>query len=117
MLKITLDEGYIFDILAVINVKIGQSSGFVKTKLVNSFTDLSSEIKDQIGEIKFNKIIISDEYKDLFQTNKEVFHLIDLAKQDKVLASEVQVSNHKRFLAKSKLQNKFFDGEISEVKI
>lgn len=117
MLKISLDEGFIFDILSILNVKIGQTNGFIRSQLIQNFEDLSLEIKDQIGISKFNKIIISDEYKELYEINKLVFESVDLAKQDKILASEVDKRNYARYIKKTELQKKFFNEEIREVKI
>lgn len=117
MIKISLDEGYCFDILAIINNKILNSHGENKDKLIKSYELLASEIKDQIGQNIYEKIVCSDEYIELFNINKRVFELVDLAKNDKILASEVDKANYSRFVFKTRLQKKFFNNDIKEVKI
>lgn len=117
MITVSLDEGYIFDILAILNVKISQSSGQIKDKVISNFQFLSNEIKNQIGESLFNKIICSEEYKNLYNANKLVFDLVEKAKKDEVLASVVDSANYDRYLCKIKLQNKFFQTEVKEIKL
>lgn len=117
MIMISLDEGYIFDILAILNVKITQSSGQTRDKIITNFQFLSNEIKNQIGESLFNKVICSDEYKNLYNANKLVFDFVEKAKKDEVLASVVDLANYDRYLCKVKLQNKFFQTEVKEIKL
>lgn len=117
MLTITLDEGQIFDIISILNVKILKSSGQTKDNIIQNYQFLSNEIKNQIGESLFNKIICSDEYKDLFNANKKTFEAVDLAKTDLIRASEAYMLNNDRFNKKIALQNKFFNSPCKEVKI
>jgi nitrogenase subunit NifH len=117
MINISLDEGYVFDILAILNVKISETSGQTKDKIIANFQNTSQQIKDQIGESLFNTIICSDEYKELYNANKIVFELVDKAKTDSVKASEVDIQNYERYLKKTRLQNKFFNSEVQEIKI
>jgi hypothetical protein len=117
MINISLDEGYVFDILSILDLKTNKTSGQIKDKVITNFLKTSQQIKGQIGESLFNTIICSDEYKELYNANKIVFELVDKAKNDSVKASEVDIQNYERYLKKTRLQNKFFNSEVQEIKI
>jgi hypothetical protein len=114
-MKVTLPEGYIFDILSVYQVKIIKSMD--NSQHCNNFSFLLNEISDQIGKEKTADIIDSKEYDDLCVANLETFELVDAVKHDPCLGKEVDAANYKRFLAKKALQEKWFDSNYSEVKI
>jgi 2-oxoisovalerate dehydrogenase E1 component len=59
MLKVSLDEAYVFDLLSIYQVKINNSLDEKKVKLVESHKQLSLEIINQIGEVLFYEIIKS----------------------------------------------------------
>jgi hypothetical protein len=114
-MKITLPEGYIFDILSIYQVKIIKSP---ENKVnYDNFNQLLSEISEQVGNQKTSDIIDSKEYDDLCTANLETFELVDQVKTNPCLGKEVDQSNYKRFLAKKALQEKWFDNSFSEVKI
>lgn len=117
MLKVSIDYGNAFDMLVILNVKLAKTNGRIKTKNIENFELLAAEIKSQIGEYLFNKIISSDEYKELYQVNLDIFNSIDLAKSDTGLAKKTDVLNYDRFLKKKELQAKFFEDEMTEMKI
>ncbi len=117
MLKISLDESFVFDLLSILDVKMGKASGKNYTKVELSFEKMSSEIIQQIGKIKYEEIISSCEYESLFHANGIVFDLVDKAKQDNGIGKEMDNANYMRYLRKTDLQKKFFDDEVSEVKI
>lgn len=112
-----LDWGAWFDILSIYNVKINSCSGQNKQKNIQNFNNLANFIIEDIGTSKFNQIIESDEYKNLYEANKTVFELVELAKEDKILASVVDKNNYFRFVKKTELQKKYFNNEVKEVKI
>lgn len=124
------DPGKILDELAILNVKLEKSSGLEKDKNIDNFTQLARQIIDNIGKTKYDEILNSDEYHDLYRENLEIFMLVDrlnglkkphiLMIPDKVLAKiaiEINDRNYNRYLAKIAIQKKFFNTEISEVKI
>ncbi len=115
--KCSLDACAWFDILSIYNVKIKECSGIKKEKSIDNFTKLGREIIDQIGKLKYDEILNSDEYHDLYQANLETFNKVELAQKDNGLAKEVDSCNYQRFIRKTELQNKFFDNEINEVKV
>lgn len=116
MIKISLDEAYVYDILSIYAVKIENSEGEKKQKSLESFNTLSEEIQNQIGIAKHHSIINSTAYFDLKQANKEVFDLVDRAGETS-LSKQTAEADYKRYLKKVELQTKFFDNQITEVKI
>lgn len=116
MIKITLDEAYIFDMLSIIDIKRTKLTDEKLNITQKRFDEMCQEISDQIGKELFVDIINSPEYKFMCNSNLEVFGLIDLAKHDNGLAKLTDDANFKRYLAKIELQNKFFNDTISEVK-
>jgi len=112
MLKISVDYGYAFDVLAIMEVKskiIGRKN--------EVYHKLYSEIEQQLGQDKMNIIINSKEYLDLLNTNQKVFDLVDKAQKDNGLAKEVDTANYQRYIVKTNLQKKFFNTNITEIKL
>jgi hypothetical protein len=114
-MKITLPEGYIFDILSIYQVKILKAPE--NTTNYDNFNKLLAEITVEIGHEKAISIIESKEYDDLCQANLQTFELVDAVKSNTCLGGEVDASNYKRFLAKKALQEKWFNNTYSEIKI
>jgi hypothetical protein len=117
MLKISLDEGYVFDMLSISQVKIIKAPKENKQKLVYNYQQLSKEIIKQIGFDLYADIIESKEYQELRNANEKTFDLVDQVKKDNGLAKLVDDSNYNRYQKKTALQNKFFNNEVKEVKI
>ena len=117
MLKISLDEGYVFDILSILEIKKSKSKNELYEKIINSFEELKKEVIQQIGEEKYYKIIHSTEYEELLEANFITFQLINLIKQNDGIAKEIDESNYCRYLKKIALQKTFFNNDIKEVKI
>ena len=118
MIKISLDEAYVFDILSILDLKTTKNSDedFVRKNLKN-FLNLSNEIIEQIGQEKYDEIINSDEYKNLFMQNSRTFDLVDESRTDTGLAKIVLEANNVRYDCKNALQKRFFNVELSEVKM
>jgi hypothetical protein len=116
-MKITLPEGYIFDILSIYQIKISKCAQEEDFIHLNNFNNLLNEIKSQIGDTLTDLIINSDEYKNLLIANLSTFELVDAVKTDACLGKEVDQANYKRFLAKKALQEKWFNNNYLEVKI
>jgi hypothetical protein len=115
MITISLDEAYIFDILSIHEIKKNKSSG--AQPHVDNFNKLYTEIANQIGIDKINKILLSKEYADLVSANTETFNLVDMVKLNPCLGKEIDQSNFNRYLKKVALQEKFFQSQITETKI
>jgi hypothetical protein len=116
MLKVSLDEAYVFDLLSIYQVKINNSLDEKKVKLVESHKQLSLEIINQIGEVLFYEIIKSDEYQGLIFSNQNVFDLVGRANENE-LSKITANANFDRYEKKIILQNKFFKNKLTEVKI
>jgi len=114
VITIQVDEGYAFDHLSIIGVKLDCSSNSANKK---NYDEASKNITQQIGVDLFRQIVESKYYTDLFNCNKKIFKLVDEAKQNLVKASEVDDANYERYVLKKALQEKFFEGQIKEVKI
>lgn len=114
MIKLSLDEAYCLDYLAILLVKTKKNSS--PQNVSNYFATLN-EIKEQIGGQKFFVVMNSVEFKKLHKANEEIFDAVDAAKTDLVPASVVDKLNYQRYLAKQELQKKHFDTEITEKKI
>lgn len=116
MLKISLDEAYVFDMLSVFDVKILNLSGEKLATTLEKMSDMIEEVVEQIGEDKYQQIISSTEYEKMVYANQKVFELIDKSKFDDGLAKVTDDANYDRHVAKMALQNRFFDNELTEVK-
>ena len=118
MIKLSLDEGFVFDILSINEVKLLYVKDPQKLQTIKKARDgIIDEIVDQIGLEKFETIINSVEYKSLFAANRKTFELVDEVKSDHGLAKRVDDSNYHRYTCKSDLQKKFFNEPITETKI
>ena len=116
MMKVSLDEAYVFDMLAILDVK---KTIFTEEKLssvLSLYSEMIKEIIEQVGEEKFCKIINSDQYHDLIKANELVFNLVDRTKLAGGLAQEVDNANYNRYLKKQALQSQFFVNKMKEVK-
>lgn len=116
MLKISLDEAYVFDMLSVFDVKIKKLTGEKLLVTLDKHSNMVEEVIEQITSEKYNEIISSSEYKKMILANERVFELIDESKTDTGLAKITDDANFDRHIAKMNLQKKFFDNELTEVK-
>ncbi len=116
MLKISLDEAYVFDMLSVFDVKIKKLTGEKLLLTLEKYSDMANEVIEQIGVDKYNEIILSSEFKKMIDANLRVFELIDESKNDTGLAKITDDANYERHIAKMLLQKRFFDSELTEVK-
>jgi len=112
MVNLLVDEAFAFDYIAILKLKADK--GYIKKEEIDQNFN---HLKEQLGEDLFNIIIDSEEFKKLYDANSVTFDAVDAAKEDKLLASEVDKTNYFRMLAKKELQNNFFNTELQEVKI
>jgi hypothetical protein len=116
MIKVSLDEAYVFDMLAILDVKKQLFSSEKLDSVLSARAIMVDEICNQIGNDKFHEIISSDEYSNLIEANNFVFNLVDQTKAEGGLAKQVDDANYNRYLKKQNLQNKFFTTKMKEVK-
>lgn len=112
MLKISVDEGYAFDMLSIAAVK-WEING---DDFLDYYENLKQSIIDQIGSIYYD-IIISKEYNYLYRTNMKIYELLELIENGgSVLASSIHKLNMDRFKYKKEIQAKFFNSSLQEQK-
>lgn len=117
MIKISIDESSAFDILSIYQLKsIYSETEEKRQQNLQNIKELSDELIEQIGELKFNEVIESEEYIKLYIANMDTFEMVDKAKTDEVPASAVDYANHQRYLCKSEIQKRFFNTNLSETK-
>jgi hypothetical protein len=112
MINLKVDEAYAFDYLSILYIKRERGDSAFKT-----WYDCSEYLKSQLERDTFEMIINSKEYKQMIDANLKTFNMVDLAKEDKCTARDVDVCNYERYKAKIALQAKFFTNQISEIKI
>ena len=119
MVKISVDEGYAFDILSIFQVKIHNCTDASKIETSKrGFSTLYEELKAQLGQNKLSEIINSKEYDDLYTENQTTFVLVDAirASNENSIGKDIDLNNLRRFECKRKLQSKFFNTEMVETK-
>lgn len=113
MINLLVDEAYAFDFISVLDIKKTNSS-----KDQENFNITCDYIRSQIGHELFDLIINSDVYHLMININKKIYDLIDdiriLHKQ--MDAKIVDDINTQRFFLKRKLQEQFFNDNLTESK-
>jgi len=118
MIKVSLDEAYVFDLLSILDLKKDKSKNTEAYNIhIQNYNNLYSEILEQVGAEELLNILNSQEYQELKQTNIRVFDLVDLGLKDQGLAGKTARENYQRFILKNKLQKKFFKNNLKEAKI
>ena len=108
MINLAVSEAYAFDYLAILQIKceIDPKKNFAN--YAGCVTRIIDEVNDND---KWNEVMNSVCYKNLYEANRKIFEAVEDAKEDGVLASYVDRCNYERFLAKKALQEKFFPEE------
>lgn len=106
MINILVDEAYAFDYLAVLEIKKDLSQSAHKAWVM-----CKEYMMKQFDILIWESIILSKEYKNLIDINKEVFIAVDAARYGNISAKEVDTKNMQRYHAKKALQEKFFPSD------
>jgi hypothetical protein len=114
MISILVDESYAYDYLSILHIK-GRNKNCADLRL--SIELCYDSIAGQVGQQLHNTIILSEEYENLLEANRETFEAVDKAKTDAVKASLIDALNYKRYLCKKDLQERFFECPQKEIKI
>lgn len=112
MIKLKVDEAYAFDYLSILYIKRNHSNSALDNWFYCGYF-----LEEQLGSDLYKTIINSEEYAEMIEANQKTFNLVDLAKEDKCSAKDVDLCNYERYKSKVKLQNKFFNQKVSEIKI
>jgi hypothetical protein len=109
MIKIGVDEGYAYDMLAIQQVKYEKSPS---PKSEEAMAQLGRDILQATSVEHHLEIVWSKEHQDLIETNQKLFELIDELNKHPADCScygcQVNRLNYIRFLCKRALQAKFF---------
>jgi hypothetical protein len=116
MIKISVDEAYVFDMLSIFDVKIKKLSSEKLAVTLEKFSDMVEEVIDQIGKEKFDQIYSSNEYKELVEANQRIFDLVDESQKIEGMAKVTDDANFARHLKKMNLQKAHFANDLTEVK-
>lgn len=103
MLNLPVDPSYAFDYLSILYLKEE-----INPSLVSFRIHCEECLKAQLDSKLWQEIMISQEFKNLMNANREVFAIVELARYGQTSAKEVDNKNMLRFYAKQNLQNKFF---------
>ncbi len=120
MIKISVDESFGFDLLAILQVKRTCCADYeMKERLRKQILMLQQEINEGIGYDLGLMIYNSEFYQALYKANYEVFNLIDEShiRNPGITLKSADETNYRRFIAKQKLQQHFFKKDLNEIKI
>jgi len=110
---IEIDPAEAFDRLTILFIKIKNCLDLaIKKELEQQCEDLCERINNGIGYTLAKKIFQSQEFKNLQETNSNIFNLVKDNPDE-----EIQKANKLRSDAKRQLQNKFFGNSLEEIKI
>ena len=112
MIDIKVDEAYAFDYLSILEIKKQKSSNNIQAWL-NCWSHLQNQFECE----KWLSMIYSQEYKDMINANQLTFEAVYKAKNNEVTAQYVDYCNYQRHIAKENFQKKFFNTNLSELKI
>lgn len=110
---LSIDEGFVFDMLAIKRVKADMSPSIESE---NAYEGLKIEILQQLSSRVFYEILGSQEYHNLYKTNREVYEAVEKSKQGLVSSSEVDYLNWVRWIHKGNLHKRFFASPYMEQK-
>ncbi len=114
MITILVDEAYAYDYLAILNVKHKKINNH---KTMEARCLCNEHLLNQIEQEKHLQILSSEEFKNLFDANYEIFDAVEKSRYGEISAKEVDDLNMKRYHCKVALQNKFFPSiEVTELK-
>jgi hypothetical protein len=112
-INLEVDIAYAIDFLSILEVKLSKLNDKIS---LNNFNDQKRFLSDQMDFNLFNQILNSEEYENLYETNKRIWESIDLIKTGNITAKHVDDLNYQRWILKNKLQSKFFNHTTSEQK-
>ena len=113
MLKITVQEAFAFDLLSIYLLKVIKNSSDINNE---NYSRLLQELYFELGVQKVNTILNSIEYRELFQTNQNIFELVDKVKFNPCLGKKLDTENFTRYQKKQSLQKKYFNSIFTEQK-
>ncbi len=120
MIKISLDESYAYDMLAIAGIKSDKNMNRRNKQADENYSRLCDEIEDQVGHGKHLGVICSKEFGHLSTVNEEMYNRIDEMKaRGEQLGDATYIDSRvfARYQAKKALQDKWFpDSPLTEQK-
>lgn len=112
MITLPVDEGYAYDYLAILQVKVNKTVGDSRV-----FVQCFDHIAEQVGWDLHMQIWASPELSAMIEANLKTFECVDRARYGTITAKEVDEANMERYRCKVNLQKKFFpSSDITEQK-
>lgn len=112
MILLQTDEAYAFDYLSILEIKKQKSSSAIE-----AWSKCYINLQTQFDSEKWLSMIYSEEYKNMIKANELTFDAVDKAKNNEVTAQYVDHCNYQRHTAKQNFQKRFFNSNLSELKI
>ena len=112
MINILVDEAYAFDYLSILEVKKKKSDSSIE-----AWQKCYIHLQKQFDSEKWMSMLCSKEYENMIKANELTFEAVDKAKNNEVTAQYVDHCNYQRHVAKQNFQKKFFNSNLSELKI
>jgi hypothetical protein len=107
--------GFHYDYLSILGVKHDKTSN---PKALEDYKQCCIDLRTQIGDEKFESMLHSNEYLELYEANSCLFDLVDAIKKDKSLGQALDAQVYVRWQKKKALQEKFYpESEYSEIKV
>jgi hypothetical protein len=118
MINIPVDEAVAFDMLSILEVKRNKCDHSKLPRISFEFSLFRDSLITQLGEGRYQKIVNSKEYDNLFGENHKLFEVIDMLRTGaySITAKYIDDANLRRYQCKQALQKKFFGTEMNEVK-
>lgn len=104
MITLLVDEGYAYDYLAILQVKVNKNIA----NSASAFARCHDHIVEQVGIDLHSRICRSSEFFALIQANEKTFDCVEHARYGEISAKEVDDANMERYRCKVSLQKKFF---------
>lgn len=119
MIKISVDEAYAYDMLAILEIKYKKMN--LSLESLNNHYELQETLRKEVGAQRHSEIVLSKEFQRLYDANLKIFERIDEIKEREIHSSDatyIDNMNYERYLAKKTLQEKFFPTQkLTEQKI
>lgn len=113
MIKLQVDEAYAFDYLAILYIKKDYSDNNYRI-----WKECERFLQTQYDSSEWDRILNSEQFQKLIDVNRELFHAVEAAKQNKISAKDLDDQNMQRFYSKQVFQNVLFPNKpITETKI
>lgn len=117
MIDLPMDEANCFDYFSILEIKFKMTNDIQKDIFNKQIKFYLNNLSEKLGDEKVSQILNSREYKILKNCNKDIFDVKANCFVYSVQACFVEKLNLKRHNLKQNLQKKFFNKNLSEIKL